>query len=358
MVQGTLMAVPFDVGKVEVTGGPVPVVEGIRRTSPAAGGEAHFAFASSGTLVYVPGPARAGQESIVLYDRAGTAEPLKMTRGAYGYPRVSPDGKWLAMEASAGSETAIALYELSGASSVRRLTFGGNNRLPIWSADGRHVAFQSDREGDRAIFWQPVDGGPAERLTKADRGTSHVPETWSPTEDVFLFSITSSSSTTLWSFSMRDRKASRFDEVTSVAFPTDAAFSPDGRWVAYQAGDAGTGEATTYVQPFPPTGAKFEIGRGGRPAWSRDGREIFYIPAPSQFMVVSVTTQPAFSVTEPVPVPRRFGLSPPASPRSYDLLPDGRFVAVGLADQEQRASEQLDVVLNWFQELKSRVPRP
>ena len=78
----------------------------------------------------------------------------------------------------------------AGTSSLRRLTFGGNNRLPIWSADGKRVAFQSDRDGDRAIFWQPVDGGTAERLTRPEPGTSHVPESWAPREDVFLFSVT------------------------------------------------------------------------------------------------------------------------------------------------------------------------
>jgi serine/threonine-protein kinase len=357
MLQGTLMAVPFDLAKLEVTGGPVPVVEGISRAAAAAGGEAHYAVSDSGTLVYVPGPTRSGQERLFFYDRHGGAEPLKMSRGSYAYPRVSPDGKWLAMEMSGESGAAIAVYELSGASSVRRLTFGGNNRLPIWSRDGRHVAFQSDREGDRAIFWQPVDGGVAERLTRPERGTVHVPETWSPTEDVFLFSATGPLSTSLWAFSMRDRRAFRFDDVTSAAFPTDAAFSPDGRWVAYQSGDAATGEATTYVQPYPPTGAKFEIGRGGRPAWTRDGKEILLVPAPSQFVTVSVRTQPTFSSTDPVPIPRRFGLAPPASPRPYDVLPDGRMIAVGTAeDSAGGPGPQLGVVLNWFAELKARVP--
>jgi len=219
------------------------------------------------------------------------------------------------------------------------------------------VAFQSDREGDRAIFWQPVDGGTAERLTQPEPGTSHVPESWAPRNDVFLFSATKGSEATLWTFSVRDRKASRFGDVTSMEFPTDAMFSPDGRWVAYQAGDAGTGEATTYVQPYPPTGAKYQIARGGRPMWSRDGKELFFVPAPSQFMVVSVQTGPVFGFTRPVPVPRRFGLAPPASPRPYDILPDGRIVgvdAVNLAVDQR--SPQIQVVLNWFEELKTKLP--
>ena len=104
------------------------------------------------------------------------------------------------------------MYDLSGTNSLKRLTFGGNNRLPIWSADGKRVAFQSDRDGDRAIFWQAADGGTAERLTRPEPGTAHVPESWSPRGDVFLFRATTKSSTTLWTFSIRDRNAARFGD--------------------------------------------------------------------------------------------------------------------------------------------------
>ena len=123
---------------------------------------------------------------------------MKLPRGSYSYPRVSPDGKWLALETSDGKQAAVSVYELSGASAVRRLTFGGNNRMPIRSADGKRVAFQSDREGDLAVFWQPVSGGTAERLTRPEAGVSHVPESWSPKGDVFLFSVTRESTTSLW----------------------------------------------------------------------------------------------------------------------------------------------------------------
>ena len=149
----------------------------------------------------------------MLFDRKGGAEPLKLPPGEYEFPRVSPDGKRIAFETTDGKEAVVSIYELSGASSVRRLTFGGNNRFPIWSADGRRVAFQSDRDGDSAVFWQPVDGGTAERLTKPDPGTSHVPESWSPDGEVLLFSATKDFVSSLWTFSLRDRKATPFGDV-------------------------------------------------------------------------------------------------------------------------------------------------
>ena len=198
------MAVPFDLAKLAVTGGAVPVVEGVGRAASGAGGQAQFAVSASGTLAYVPGPARAGRDDLFFFDRKGNAQALNLPPGIYLFPRVSPDGKWLALETTDGRQAAVSLYELSGRSSVRRLTFDGNNRLPIWAPDSRHVAFQSDRDGAPAIFWQPVDGGPAERLTTPEPGTSHVPESWSPRSGVFLFSVNKDSRASLWTFSVRD----------------------------------------------------------------------------------------------------------------------------------------------------------
>jgi serine/threonine-protein kinase len=355
---GTIFARPFDLGTLALTAGPVPIVEGVRRATAATAGGAHFAFSNSGSIIYLSGPTSAGQQDLFLFDRKGGAEALKLTAASYAYPRVSPDGKRIAFQTSDGKEATVAIYELSGTSSVRRLTFGGNHRFPIWSADGGHVAFQSDREGDAAVFWQPADGGTPERLTKPEPGASHVPESWFG--DTLLFSVAKGSEISLWTLSVRDRKAQPFDDVRSAApFPTDAMFSPDGRWVAYQVGASEGGEAITHVQPFPPNGSKYQIARGGRPLWSRDGKELFYVPSPSQFMAVGIRTQPSFSFTAPVAVPRGFGIADPASPRPYDVVPDGRIVGVGVAGESQSGSPgpaQIRVVLNWFEDLKARAP--
>ena len=357
MLEGTLMAVPFDVKSLAVGSEALPVVEGVRRAAPAAGYAAALDVSSNGTLVFVPGPARSGLDAVFVYDREGVGTGLNLPPGTYAGPRVSPDGKRLAIETSDGKVATVAIYDLSGASALRRLTFGGNNRLPIWSRDGTRLAFQSDREGDLGIFWQPVDGGPAERLTKPDTGVAHVPETWNPHGDTFLFSETKGGTSTLWTFSIRDRKATRFGDVTSLDFPTNAAFSADGRWVAYQAGEGGRGEASLFVQPYPPTGVRHQIAHGGRPQWSRTGLDLFFVPGPGGFSVVSISADPAFGFTPPAAVTRRFGLAPPGAPRPFDILPDGRFIvvdAVNLAGNQR--SSHIRVVLNWFEELKAKLP--
>ena len=153
---GTLLAVPFDLSTLEVTGEAVPVVEGVSRGSPGGSSgtsfSAHFTFSNTGSLAYVPGPASAGQQELALFDRKGEGDALKLPPGTYQTPRVAPNGRQIVFGTTDGIEAAIWIYELSGESAVRRLTFGGNNRLPIWPGDGRRVAFQSDRDGDPAVL--------------------------------------------------------------------------------------------------------------------------------------------------------------------------------------------------------------
>jgi eukaryotic-like serine/threonine-protein kinase len=358
--EGALFAVPFDLPTLAVTAGAVPVVDSVSLGGAfGVGRTAHYAFSDSGSLVYVPGQSSfSAGEDLLLIDRNGSVETLKLAPGRSAFPRVSPDGKRIAFGTTDGKEAFVSIYELFGASSARRLTFGGNNRFPIWSADGSHVAFQSDREGDAAVFWQPVDGGTAERLTKPDPGTFHAPESWSPDGEVLLFSATKDFVTSLWTFSLRDRVARPFGDVNGSSLPTDATFSPDGRWVAYQIGQAGVVEGNTYVQPFPPTGTKYQIAAGGRPLWSRDGKELFFVPGPGRFMAVTVrTTEPSFTVTSPVPVPRGFGAANPSSPRTFDIMRDGRILGVGTPGQSGTGPAQIRVVLNWFEELKTKVPK-
>ena len=272
---------------------------------------------------------------------------------------------------------------------MRRLTFGGRNRFPIWSSDSARVAFQSDREGDAAIFWQRADGtGAAERLTKPEKGLSHVPEAWSPKGDSFLFGVNKGPSISdpsalavgtvasdpfsLWTFSLSDKKATRFGQVQSF-FPLNAVFSPDGRWVAYASGDE-KGVIEIYVEPVPPTGAKYQVSkdlRSHHPRWTPDGKELYYVPGPGRIVAVSITTQPSLAVGNAVPLSdpsgssAETGMGGPAVVRNYDIAPDGRtvnvVVAAGQASGQTAspgapAAPQIQVVLNWFEELKAKAP--
>jgi serine/threonine-protein kinase len=287
-------------------------------------------------------------------DRQGRLEALKMPEAPYEYPRVSPDGKRIAVGTDDGKAANIWIYELSGVTARRQLTFGGRNRVPVWTADGERVAFQSDREGDQAIFWQRADGnGTAERITKPDAGVSHVPQSWSPDGKRVLLAVTKGNETGLWIYTPADKQAARFDDVQGSG-PIAAAFSPDGRWIVYNSTDG------TFVQPFPATGAKFQVGGGIHPFWSPDGTEVFASPR-GGFRSVKITTRPAFAFAPPVDVPRSrpFVNRGPMFERNVDIMPDGqRFVGIVPADTQAAgaAAPQIQVVEHWFEELRARVP--
>src|SRR5205814_7009585 len=129
---GVLFAVPFNLPRLAVTGGPVPIVEGVRRSTGATG-TAHFSVSSTGSLVFVPGPTSTSSalSDLALVDRNGAVQPLKLSPGAYEYPRLSPDGKRIAVGTDDGKDAIVWIYDVAGASSARRLTLGGRNRVPV-----------------------------------------------------------------------------------------------------------------------------------------------------------------------------------------------------------------------------------
>jgi eukaryotic-like serine/threonine-protein kinase len=359
---GILFAVPFDIRRLQSIGGAMPVVEGIRRAANATPA-AFFDVSRNGTLVYAPGPASSsfGSLDVGLIDKSGMVTPLKLPPASYEFPRVSPDGKRIAVH-SGGKDANIWVYDLSGTTQLQRLTNGSRNLYPVWSFDSQRVTFQSDREGDQAIFWQAADGrGAAERLTKPEKDTAHIPESWSPDGKHLLFDAVKGATSTLWTFSLQDRKSMPFGEVQSVYLPA-ASFSPDGRWVVYQTTPSVDGSGGgIYIQPFPPTGDKFLVTTTGiHPFWSPDGSQLLYRRR-GQTIAVKVTTRPTVAFGNAVLVNtgpyRERG---PQVERELDITPDGnRFVGVisGGSVQSANASlSELHVVTNWFEELRQRVP--
>jgi serine/threonine-protein kinase len=368
--QGTLFAVPFDLKRLQVTGGTVPVVEGVRRATNNA--TAQFSFSNTGSLIYIPGPANAsgGADRVLamLDTKTGALERLKMPAKAYAFARLSPNGKQLAVSTD-DKDTNIWIVDLAAGTAPRQLTLGGANRYPLWSADGKWVAFQSDREGDLGIWWQKADGtGTAGRLTKAGQGLAHIPDSWSPDgKNLSYTAVKGASEGAVWILSVSDKQAVVFAEKAGALIGRSA-FSPDGQWLAYQSSEtaitstSGGAPFTVFVQPFPATGAKYPIARGGQPFWSRDGRRLIYNPAAGQIAEVGIVTKPSFSFSEPT-IKGLAGLqskNPATDPRVWDVAPDGERV-LGVTDSSNgdpsaaTAAPQIQVVLNWFTDLQQHV---
>ncbi|HKW25567.1 MAG TPA: protein kinase [Terriglobales bacterium] len=349
---GNLLAVPFDTRRLAITGTATPVVEGVLQSTTT--GAAQYSISSTGSLVYIAGGLLADQRRLVWVNRAGKEQPLEAPVRAYLFPRLSPDGKHLAV-GIAEEGTDIWSYDLTRAT-LTRLTFGGTQNLnAVWSPDNAKIAFQSQKEGASQIYWQPSDGtGQPERLTTGQY--ANVPMSWSPDGRALAFiEVNPETGYDLWMLTVKDRKARPF---LRTPFNESAPrFSPDGRWLAYISNESGRYEI--YVQPFPGPGAKLQISTDGgtEPVWNPRGRELFYRNG-DKMMVVDVTaTKTTLTAGKPRLLFEGEYLPTPATTPNYDVSSDGQqFLMVKAGGTGEVAPTQINVVLNWFEELKRRVP--
>jgi serine/threonine-protein kinase len=339
----TLYAAPFHLGRMEISGASVAVVENVR-TVPNDG-SADFSIAD-GTLVYVPAPSRSGR-ALVWVDRKGREERLPLSPRAFTDPRLSPDGRQLAFAVTESDRQDIWVYDLED-ESEHRVTFEGFNESPVWTPDGSRLTFTSDPDGVRNLFWKPSDGsGVAERLTQSD--LRHWPSEWSRDGKTLLFD--EADPTDLASIHVlrlegepRTEPWSRGSDYAGVP-----RLSPDGRWVVYQA------DGEVFVHPFPGPGGPRQISTegGGVPVWARDGSEIFY-EFRGSMVAVSIQFSPSLRTGRPhVLFKYQYAFSDFGS--SYDVAPDGRFLMI-LPSEDETSPRPIHVVQGWFEELKRRVP--
>jgi Tol biopolymer transport system component/predicted Ser/Thr protein kinase len=348
---GSLMAVPFDPQRLTAAGTAVPVVEGVLQ-SPTTGA-AQYSVSATGSLVYVSGGIQSAQSRLVWVSRNGAEQSLAAPAHAYMFPRLSPDGRRVSM-GIAEQETQIWLYDLSR-DTLTRLTFEGNaNYAPVWTPDGKRIAFESFKEAPGNIFWQLADGsGGLERLTTSEY--LHAPSSWSRDGRLLAFiEVNPSTGVDIWVLRMGDRKAQPF--LRTQFNENSPWFSPDGRWLAYISDESGRNEI--YVQPYPGPGGKWQISTDGgtEPVWNPNGRELFYRSG-DRMMAVDIATQPGFSAGTPRMLFEGRYEPPPVPIVNYAVSPDGqRFLMVKPSEQAQATPTQINVVLNWFEELKQKVP--
>ncbi len=346
---GTLMAVPFDPQRLEIKGAPTPVIEGVAQSTST--GATQYSISTTGVLVYLSGGAGGGLRRLVWVNRNGSEQLLSAPARDYGYPRLSPDGRRVAAEI--GSQ--IWRYDLAR-DTLTRFTFEGDiNQNPTWTPDGKRIAFYSNKEGPANLFWQLADGsGGLERLSTSQYG--QIPKSWSPDGQLLAFHENNPvTQKDIWVLRLSDRKAEPFLRTPFLeGAPT---FSPDGHWLAYVSNESGRPEI--YMMPYPGPGGKWQVSTEGgtEPAWNRNGRELFYRSG-KKMMAVGVTTQPSFSADKPrVLFEGEYFVSQfPLMGTAYDVSPDGqRFLMVKETEQATSIT-QINVVLNWFEELKQKVP--
>jgi Tol biopolymer transport system component len=363
MHEGTLFAVPFDLKRLEVTGQPAPILEGVL-TAPVSGG-AQFSFSETGNLVYVAGRGTVPNVSIYWMDHQGKFMPLRETPGDYDDPKFSPDGKRLALDIADGNRYDIWVYEWER-DTLTRLTFSGDvNQAPVWTPDGRRIAYASEEKGGTYnLWWKRADGsGDAQRLTESKN--AQYPASWSPDGKVLAFQqLNPDTSWDILTLSVEGNEKSGWKSAEPKPFLNSPfievvpAFSPDGRWIAYASNDSGNFEV--YVRPFPGPGGKWQVstGGGGYPRWSRNAKELFYRTPDSKIMVATYTASgDSFHADKPqLWSPGQFttrGTSP-----NFDLHPDGKRFAVLKAPGtgETPPVNKVSFIFNFFDELRSKLP--
>lgn len=344
---GNLMAVPFDSRRLQITGAAVPMIEGILRLPVIEG--AQYAVSGAGSLVYIPGAAKAS-DRLVWVSRDGTEQVLAAPPHAYMYPRLSPEGRRVAVSISE-EDNQLWLYDLDR-DTLTRLTFGGNLNIDAtWTPDGKRIAFNSNKEGPQNVFWIPVGGSSGlERLMTSEN--SNIPRSFSPDGQLLAYvEINPTTGMDIWVLRLSDRKAQPF--IRTPFNESVPAFSPDGRWMAYTSDESGRWEV--YVQPYPGPGVKYQISTEGgtEPVWNPNGKELFYRSG-DKMMAVEISTQPSFSAAKPRMLFEGPYLPTPITFPYYDVSPDGqRFLMI---KPSERTLTQIVVVQNWFEELKRRVP--
>jgi serine/threonine-protein kinase len=343
--EGTLWTAPFDLERLEVTGEPVSILEGV--WTNLLQGTAHFSLSRDGTLAYVPPVAE--ERTLVWVDRTGAVQPITETRRVFEDPRLSPDGRRLAVTIRDDGYH-IWVYEISR-DILTKLSLGvGKEEAPVWAPDGSRLAFM--RGPPANLFWQRADGsGEAERLSKSDE--PQTPTAWSPDGKVLVYHQLGRRGD-IWFLTLDgERKAHPF--LQTPFGESGGVLSPDGRFLAYHSNESGMFEV--FVRPFPGVGGKWQISSEGgvQPVWARSGHEIFYRNG-DKMMAVPVGTEPAFQAGRPIQLFEKKFAMPDTGLAEYDVTPDGeRFVM--LQDTESSPTE-IQIVLNWFEELKARVPSP
>jgi eukaryotic-like serine/threonine-protein kinase len=363
---GRLFAVPFDAGRLEVTGAAFPVAQDVWQ---GPGGYVAYDISRSGLLVSLSsGEMGVGNRTLNWVDHTGTPLSMNTTARQYSQPSLAPDGKRMAVAIGDPLRQADIWVLDLGQKTAKQITFtkaGETAAAPLWTPDGKHLIYASGAHG-RSLFRKAADGGSAEELLYSSDLIDHpasgiiVATSCSPDGRFLVFQQGDLRHFNLWVLSLSgEHKASPLLESGFTrTYPLEGGFSrsypqisPDGRRIAYASDESGRPEV--YVQPFPILGDKWlvSVGGGEEPRWSRDGRQLFYRQG-DKMMAIDIQAESMIKARS-----RRLLFEGPYAHSSfwtnYDVAADGQHFVMLKEEDEARANRVLRVVLNWTDELKS-----
>ncbi len=351
-LDGRLMAVPFNVDRLELTGTAVPMPESVYVSS---GGFPQIALSGTGAFAYVASEeAQALQVSWV--DPQGKATPAVTVPRNYSDLVLSPDGRRAAFH-SWDQDNDIWVADLVRGG-LTRLTFTKDEEeTPVWSSDGRELAYAAAaRDGKRGVYVRPADGSAAavERKIWEDTDHFHV-NAWSRDGGTILVEVRRAATSN--DIVAIDVKAGTAKNLLASQHPEyNARFSPDGKWLAYVSEESGRAEV--YVQPYPALDARVPVSTaGGRePVWARDGRKLFFRSAESVMEASVTSTSPLEFAAPKVLFRDTFTRTQGTAHTHFDVAPDGRFLMIENPNQGTIGRQEIHIVLNWVEELKRLAP--
>jgi len=349
----TIRAVPFDLQRLAVTGPIVPVVDSVAMNP--SDGAAAFDVSENGTLAYLPVRSYVTETELVLVDRTGRESRALPRADRYNHPRLSPDGSRIAVDIrSANSLGDVWVFQIGRPGGLRVTSEGGRDWGAEWTPDGRELVYLSERPFFD-LYRRAADASQPARPLLTGK-FDHYTGTVSRDGRLLAFELSVPGGAELWTVQLRGEPAPTryFANGFNLAHPT---LSPDGRWMAYDSDESGRVEV--YAQSFPdPSVRRWKVSpaNGSEPMWTRGGRELVYRKGDS-VMAVSVDLQRGRSGPPVALFGGRYPDSPGwTRPRSYDVSPDGeRFLLIKLPPEQARP--RINVVLNWFDELRAKVPR-
>jgi len=367
---GTLMARAFDPDGLSVSGPPVGLVEQVAQsvdalTEPHVSGAGQYAVSASGTLVYLAGGiASPPRSALVALDRTGRITTLPVEPSTFIFsPVMSPDGKTVAVPTRDVTQFGLWLIDVARGTRTRVVS-EGETFWPRWTPDGRRVAFLWRAGGTMSVAWVAADSvAPPERLVTVDAGGSLAPLSWSPDGRQLVINVLQpNGNRDISLLSLNDPKRALQPLIHTSANEINAAFSPDGKWLAYASNESGRYEV--YLQAHPPAGRRVAVSTTGalNPAWHPNGRELFFVSEPDRdrkrwLMSARFTARPKPSVG----IPRALFeviFRPGTVGNGYDVFPDGeRFLTLRpLPALPTAPVTEITLVDHWFEELKTKVP--
>jgi eukaryotic-like serine/threonine-protein kinase len=349
----TIRAVPFDLDRLEVRGVPVSVVEDVAMN--LTDGAAAFDVSETGTLAYLPVGSYVTDTEVVLVDRKGNESLALPRRDRYNNPRLSPDGGRVSVDIrSANSSGDVWVFEIGRSGGTRITSEAGRDFGAEWTPDGKQLIYSSERPFFD-LYRRAADATqPAEALLSSSY--DHYNGSVSRDGQMVAFSVAVPGGE-IWTMPLQGATTATqyFANGFNLGHP---ALSPDGRWMAYDSDESGQG-VDVFIQSFPDPRAKrvkVSPAHGSEPMWTQGGRELVYREG-DKMMAVSI--DPATGASGPPqvlfsgPYPDNTGWT---RPRSYDVTPDGqRFLLTKLPGE--RRQPRVMLVLNWFNELRAKVPR-